>query len=307
MVTEENKTEFAEKLRAQTCGVRFRSFGMTLSRKLDKDKIQDIATQFDADSESLTASKRILDSKHGSVRKVRATQRQAKIEVHKNSIDYPEKGLRLIKTAAIEAVTQRIADYKIELDEALQELYDDWDDIKAERQTALKELYSDSDYDLDVREHFAISIEFPAIEPDQRLMTLHPELYAAEQERIGQQFAEALIELEIAAKAELTKMLNHFVERLEPSEDGKKKTLTESTLVKLHEYAEYFKSQTIGSHADLDGLMAEISDWCQGRNVEQIRKGDPMYREGVKADLTRFKEAASALVIAKPRRMIDLD
>lgn len=301
-------TDFAQKLQQETTGCRLATFALTCNRKMSKQQLAQVANLFSADQESVRGGRKALDKSHELLKPVFAILSQAYTFVKGVTWDYPERGLRLCKLSKIEWMTAEIGRYQEQLNEALQALDAGWDSVKADAKERLKDLYNEGDYPIIPSQSFGLQITFPAIKPDDRLLQLHPDLYAAEQARIAGMFQEAVHRAEAAAADELAGLLEHLVERLQPdAETGKAKKLHNTTVDKIGEFVERFKTLSIGSNAGLDKLIAEVEGLSQGLDPQAIRKSDQTAKQLLADRVKALREQVDTLVIVRPSRDMDLD
>ena len=190
-------------LQAQTVGVRLSCFQLTTRRSMGKGQVEQVASLFKADTESVSGSRQAINRKHEVVKPIYATLIEAKTFVNGHTMDYPEKGIRLIKLAKVEWLRDKIAERQNDLNTHLAVLDANWSAVKLEAKERLGELYNEGDYPVTPSQAFGLELSFPAIKPDDRLLQLHPELYAAEQARIAARFDDAIKKAEAAAADEL--------------------------------------------------------------------------------------------------------
>ncbi len=300
-------TEFGSKLQQETTGCRLATFALTCRRKMDKGQIAQIAHLFSAQTDSVNAGRRSINAKHELVAPVFAVIRRAKEFLCAYSIDYPERGLRLVKLSKVQWLTEQIGGYQAELNEHLAALDEGWEQVKAEAKERLKDLYNPGDYPIIPSSSFGIQITFPAIKPDDRMLALHPEIYAAEQARISAMFTDAVNRAEAAAADELAGLLEHLVERLQPEADGKAKKLHETTVDKLGDFVKRFKGLSIGSNASLDALIEQVEDMSSGLDVKTLRKSDNSARAQLAERIKALRGKVDELVIVRPSRDMEID
>src|SRR5438876_46193 len=104
----------ADRLRTTmaACRVQFAWWGV--QRALNAEQKAQAAQPFDAEGEFLSASKKLLDTKHSAFRAVTAIRSKA-VDYWKGlSLPFPEPGIRLIKLEDLENFDRQMADFKIE-------------------------------------------------------------------------------------------------------------------------------------------------------------------------------------------------
>lgn len=308
MVATQAQQDFAVKLQEQTSGCRLNTYGLSTRRSMSKAQIERVAQTFHADADYVGGSRTVLDRKHELIAPIFSLMFAAKSIVKAHTLDYPERGLRLVKVDKIEWLAEKIDLMRVELDVHLAALDAGWAEIKEAAKERLAELYNESDYAVTPSQAFGIEISFPAIKPDDRLLSLHPELYAREQERIRARFDEAIRNAEAAAAEQLEKMLRHFVSKLtEVGPDGKRKVFHESTIQNIRDFTAQFKELSIGSNQDLDSLVDQISELANDTDVAMVRKGSAEDRQKVAERFAEMLARVDDLMIDLPVREMDLD
>lgn len=298
--------DFTKTLQEQTCGCRLQLSALTTSRAMERGQIQQVADTFNADAKSVGGSRRIINRKLDFVAPVYKILLTARNYVNAHTLDYPEDGMRLIKLASIGKVKKQVYKLRDELRKSLDELSENWPAVREDAKNRLGKAFVESDYAISPLAHFDIKLSFPEIAPDKRLMQLHPDLFAAEKSRIEARFEEALIAAEVAAQQSAQKLLEHFVERLTDDSDGKRKTVKESTINKIHEFVERFRATNIGSNSDLDKLVTDIEGLAKGIDIKALRKAPDGTRAGVVTDAKALLDKVKAVIITRPVRDIDL-
>ena len=94
---------------------------------------------------------------------------------------------------------------KAELDEVVDKLDMHFDELKSAARRRLGRLYNEADYPSSLRGLFAMTWDFPSVEPPAYLQQLSPELYQQECARIQARFDEAAQLAEEAFFEELSK------------------------------------------------------------------------------------------------------
>jgi uncharacterized protein YciW len=296
-----------QKLQAETTGLRLTISKLGCRRTMDRNQLERVANLFDADQRSLSGSRAIINRKHPAVAPIHRLLGEVRDYIHDRSVDYPEQGVRLCKLSNVDRIAAYIEERRAELDGLLAELDADWASVKAEAKTRLANLYCEADYLDKPSMAFGLYISFPAIKPDERLLQINPELYAAEQSRIAAKFADALQAAEAAAAEQLKELLQHFVDRLTPGEDGEKKTLRGSTLENIKEFTELFAETSIGTNAELEAIVAQIDALASGLDAKAIRKSGPEEKGKLVADVSNVLSNLDSLIATMPSRAIELD
>jgi len=146
------------------------------------------ARAFQADRDLLSASKLIFDTRNATYRNVARVRSEASGYWRLETLPFPEPGVRLLQQNKLTQFDARMVQYRQELQEAASELASQYDQIKAEAQRRLGTLFNASDYPQTLDGLFDLEVTYPAIEPPNYLMALHPDVYQAEQARVRERF-----------------------------------------------------------------------------------------------------------------------
>src|SRR5207253_8746908 len=107
-------------------------------------------------------------------------------------LPYPEPGVRLIRQDQVEAFASLMADFKVELDDAVQDLDRHYGELKRAAAERLGSLYNDADYPESLVGLFAVAWDFPSCEPPDYLRLLCPQVFEQERARVAARFEEAV-------------------------------------------------------------------------------------------------------------------
>jgi hypothetical protein len=299
-----DSTTPAERLRTTTaaCRVQFGWFGT--KKSLSAEQKAQAAEPFDAEGQFLSASKKLLDTKHNAFRAVTAIRGKITEYWRGLTLPFPEPGVRLIKHDQIEAFDQSMADLKAELDDAVRTLDQHFEELKRAAAQRLGTLFNPVDYPATLVGLFSVSWDYPNIEPPEYLIGVSPALFQQEQERVRARFQEAVQLAEQAFLDEFSKLVTHLTERITGSnEDGTPKVFRDSAVDNLCEFFERFRSLNVRSNQQLDDLVTQAQRAVRGVAAQDIRDSHSTRREVVE-QLSRVQSSLDAMLIDRPRRRI---
>src|SRR3954470_22634496 len=95
---------------------------MGTQRTLSPDQKARAAETFGAEGQYLSAGKRLFDTRHPAFRAVTAIRGKGDAYSKGMSLPFPGPGVRLIRHDAVEAFASQMADFKVELDDAVANL-----------------------------------------------------------------------------------------------------------------------------------------------------------------------------------------
>jgi hypothetical protein len=276
---------------------------MGTQRKLSDAQTQQAANTFEASTDLLTASKRLIDTKTPAYRELTLIKSQATGYWRSVTLPYPQEGIRLIKQSDVAAFEEKMREYKDRLAAAAANLQLEYESLKEAARVKLGALYNPSDYPASLEGVFNIAWEYPSVEPPNYLMTFNPELYAQEQSRVHQRFETAVMMAEDAFAARLEELIAHLVERLTDEPDGTKKTFKSSAVENFREFYEEFRRMNVRSNAELERLIGQANNLVSGVDVKELRKNNDL-RQNLTQQMTEVKQALDNLVTNAPRRRI---
>ena len=136
----------ADRLRADAAAVRLHVNWPGLRRTLSAEQKEDAASPFDADSGSLSASKKLLDTKHPALRAAAKVRHAAVSHWKSSSLPYPESGVRLLPRADLPAFEVRLTTLRGELADAAADVDRHRDELVSRARRRLGDLFDPADY-----------------------------------------------------------------------------------------------------------------------------------------------------------------
>ncbi len=293
----------AQKHRTTMAAVRLAFTWLGVRKTLAPEQRTTAARAFHADRELLSASKLILDTKNAAYRNVARVRSEASGYWRAETLPFPEAGLRLLPQAKLPAFDSRMAQYRQELQSAARELAGQYDTMKSEAERRLGTLFNASDYPTTLDGLFDLEVTYPAIEPPQYLVSLHPEVYQQEQARVRERFENAVELAEQAFATELQRLTAHLAERLTGLHDGQPKVFRDSAVENLREFFERFRRLNIRSSPELDTLVEEAQQVITGIEPQQLRDSVRL-RQMVARDFEQIQANVGEMLMDRPRRNI---
>ena len=295
--------DIAEHLQATTAAVRVSFTWFGVRKTLTPGQKARAADTFGADSEYLSAAKKLLDTKHPAFKAVTAVRTRVLSLWRGVTLPYPESGVRLIRRDRIAQFTEQMDSLRGELVEAVDALDRGYDQLRNVARDRLGSLYNPGDYPATLRGLFAFDVDFPNTAPPQYLMQLDPQLYEQQRQRMVARFEQAVSMAEDAFVGEFDKLVGHLVERLSGGEDGKPKVFRDSAVRNLHEFFERFRTLNVHSSEQLDRLVETAQDAMKGIRPGQLRMQDGL-RKKIATQLSAVGSQIEGLMVDRPRRRV---
>ena len=299
-----NTTTPAQRLRTTmaACRVRFTWFGV--QKTLTPQQKATAAQAFDAEGPFLSAAKKIVDTKDPAFRAVTAVRGKIAQYWRGLTLPFPEPGVRLIKQDQVESFATTMADYRLELTDAVANLDAHYAGLRRAAAVQLGSLYSDEDYPDTLGALFDVAYDFPNVEPPDYLVAMSPQVYEEEQARVVARFEDAVRLAEQAFLAEFARLVEHLTERLEGSNDGgTTKVFRDSAVGNLVEFFARFRDLNVSSNRELDALVEQAQRAVRGVAAQDLRDSAAL-RARVSSQLARVQNTLDALLIDRPRRRI---
>ena len=293
----------ANRLRSVMAAVRVSFVWFGTRKTLTPEQKAQAADTFGAEGAFLSAGKKLLDTSHPAFRALTAVRNRLLVYWKDVSLPYPEAGIRLIRQSDIAAFNVQLTTLRAELEEAVWRLDEHYAELKSAARERLGSLFNPSDYPSSLRGLFAVTWDFPSVEPPDYLRQLSPELYRQESDRVVARFNEAVELAESAFTGELAKLVSHLTERLSGQDDGKPKVFRDSAIENLREFFDRFRHLNIGSSDQLDDLMSQVHGIMQGVQPQQLRDNQSL-RQHVATELSVAQSVLDGMLVDRPRRNI---
>ena len=200
----------AERLRTTMAAVRVSIQWFGTRKTLTREQKSEAADTFGAEGAFLSAGKKLIDTSHPAFKMVTSVRGKILNLWKAESLPFPEAGVRLIRQDRIDAFNARMQELREELDEAVWRLDEHFAELKSAARQRLGRLFNTADYPDSLRNLFAVTWDFPSVEPPPYLQQLNPALYEQECQRVQSRFDEAVRLAEEAFTAELAKLGQPF-------------------------------------------------------------------------------------------------
>jgi len=293
----------ADRLRHEMAAMRLSFTWFGTRKTLNPSQKAAAAETFGAEGSFLSAGKKLVDAKHPAFRSVTTARNQAVSYWKGVSLPFPEPGLRLIRHDQLSEIHQHMETFRDNLDDAVDQLDRHFESLKSAARQRLGSLYSEADYPDSLRGLFAMTWDFPSVEPPSYLRQLSPEVYREECARIRERFGEAGRLAEAAFTEELAKLVSHLTERLSGTEDGKPKIFRDSVIENLTGFFERFRSLNVGGNEELERLVADAQNIVRGVRPGHLRDSAGL-RQHVATEMSRVQSVLDGLLVDRPRRNI---
>lgn len=169
-------------------------------------------------------------------------------------------------------------------------------------------LYNPTDYPSvgAVAGSFGFEWRYVSFDVPGRLKAISAVMFEQEAAKAQAKLAMAASEVQSALRVGLKGLVDGLVEKLQPTEDGKKRRLHATSVEKLQTFLSTFDLRNVTDDVDLTALVARARAVIGGKDVEQLRDDEDL-RGSVLAAFQTLQADIEPLVIGRGTRAFDLD
>jgi len=280
--------------------VAFTWWGTT--KALRPDLKREMADEFEADEEVLSASKKLINRKHPAYKALTKIKRSITAYWKQKTLPFPEPGIRLLPQSKLEEFDQFMESARSDLRNAADELQAEYNKDRTLGAT-LGRLHEETDYPASVADLFSVAWNVENISPPDYLLELKPHFYEREMQRIRGMFNNAVELAEAEFVKDFGKLVSSLVDRLADSEGGTPKVYRKDCVDKLKAFITRFREMSIHSNDELEKLVGQCEKLTKGVNGETFRDL-PEIRKHVAGRLAEIKETMDEQMTVVPRRRI---
>ncbi len=267
----------------------------TSSRKLDPDQFE-----VDADEEVTSATKRLLDCSE--TRAIGQIDSRVKGYLSKRALPAPfKRGLYLMPIILLPEVETQMAKFYDLRQEAVRAFCAVYGERIEDDKRRLRGVFDNGDY--------------PPVEIVQRLYTftwqymqiavptdLPPEIQERERQKLQDLWAEAAADVQVLLRANLQDLVTKLVEKVQPSEEGKrKKQIRDSFVNNVNEFLATFDARNVTNDVELAKLVGQCRTLLKGVDATSL-KSDEVLRARVQRDFGEISTSLSAMLADVPKR-----
>jgi hypothetical protein len=275
---------------------------LTMSCLGTRRKVSTTSIETDADKALLHVSKDILDSPElaaihhldGSIRKYLKTR----------GLPSPLKhGCYLLPIDLIEPVEQRLGELFAERNTTIDAFLAAYPTKIEDARHRLGQLFDTTDYPPvdEIRAAFEASFQYLTFGAPTALQGVSSALYEREKDKAVQRIAAVEDEITQVLRYSLKELIDHMVDRLQPTSNGKPKVFRNTLISNLNEFLDTFKARNLTNDQDLEALTHQARAILADADAETLRSSADT-RAHVHHQMATVKQALDALVITKPTR-----
>jgi len=206
-----------------------------------------------------------------------------------NKVDEVEKYLRESVNTLRDLVSLLQEEYPARVEEAKQEL---------------GPLFSERDYPpvQNLPSYFSIRWYWVTLSTAEELP---PEIRESESQKLKKMWEDSISEIQVALRTGLQNMINHAIDKLSPSPDGKRKVIRDTFVDNFNEFLESLTAKNVIEDKELEKLVKKARDVMSGVTSDELRKDQDLKNE-VAQKLEELKAKVDAAVANAPVRKFKL-
>ena len=268
-----------------------------MQRKVSTDEIE-----AEADKESLNVQKILMKSK--ALDKLKSLRGAINREVSKLAVpvSHFRKGTYLLPVQLVELMEKRLNELALEWDRNVGAFMAEYPQVIDEARERLNGLFNPNDYASEeaIKNNFRFDWNYSVASTPQSLQGISKSLFEREQQRAAQQWRDAEYEIRSALREGFAGLVDHFVERLTPDNDGKKKRFHTSFVDGFRDFLDTFNGRNLTDDVQLNNLVVKAQKLMEGVDVDLLRKDDGL-RDRVLDSFENLKASSDGLVVKKSR------
>lgn len=266
----------------------------------DSRKVSSSQVEVDTDKQLLRIAKKILVS--AEFEAIRQVDRRVKKYLDGVCVPF-ETGTRFLAVPLIEEVDSKLHEFAGERGSLVDRFLDSYPTLCESMSERLRVLHNPMDYPPTnmVRTRFYFTWRYVAYGVPGQLKTISGRIWQEEREKAAQRFAEAQTEAQILLRESMSELVNHMLDRLEASENGKAKVFKKSTVSNLSDFLATFDFRNIANDAELKEQVEKTRVLLAGVTAEEIRSTADL-RTKLKTGMSEIAARLDTMVTTMPRR-----
>lgn len=136
------------------------------------------------------------------------------------------------------------------------------------------------------------------------LSEIRKDIYEKERNKAVQSWTETTQVVQAALRESFGELIGHMVEKLDTTEDGKRRVFRNSLVENVNEFFSEFKNKNICDDTELENLIEQAKGVLNGVNANALRSDDTL-RETVRTEMAKIKtHLDNNLLVQKGRRYL---
>lgn len=298
----ENKSKSLE---SQVIGCSLSVHWWGINKQAGVEILSSVADTFGANRKFLKIEKKLINIKNIYYKNLCETKGSIVQFWKQLTLPYVESGVRLIKKDLVDAFEKKMETFKLDLQDRVTDLSNNYEQLKQESQTALQGLFNAGDYPENLSGMFSFHWDYPNLNPPEYLLLHNPALYRRQQEEVRAKFEKAVVKAEQAFGSELQSLVTRLAERMSPNEDGSRKVFRDSTVTdNFKEFFERFKTISVCNSTDLQDIVDKAEKIISGVDPSYL-KSDSIARQDLASQMMEVSKMLEDKIGVQARRVIE--
>lgn len=279
----------------------------SVSRFGTRKKANIAAVTVDADKALLGLSKKLLASPH--LVKINGVVSQARTYLKETALpSFFKTGVYLVPMEMVTTIEAKMVAFRAEFETHVAAFLAEYPSLIDQMADPLGALYNPTDYPSvgAVAGSFGFEWRYVSFDVPGRLKAISAVMFEQEAAKAQQKLAMAASEVQDALRVGLKDLVDGLVDKLQPTEDGKKRRLHATSVEKLQTFLSTFDLRNVTDDAELTALVARARQVIGGKDVEQLRDDDSL-RASVLEAFSTLQADIEPLIIGRGTRTFDLD
>ena len=216
-----------------------------------------------------------------------------------------KRGVYSVKPGAVPEIEAQLRQFR-QLREAAVEAFGQVYEAQAEAARGrLRDQFNPADYPPvgKVKRCFTMDWKYLQVAVPGALRGVAPELFEEQAKKLMEEMDSARQMGLALVRGQMKELVDHFVERLTPGEDGKRKVFKGASLENLREFVLTFPFRDMADDSALQAEVRKLSGLLEGVDPAALRSNETL-REAIGRGFGQMKERLDGLVEAAPLRRV---
>lgn len=280
---------------------------LSVSRFGTRRKANMAAVTVEADKALLGLSKKLMASPH--LVRINGVVAQTRQYLKETALpSFFKTGVFLVPMEMVTTIEAKLVAFRAEFETHVAAFLADYPGLIDQMAEPLGVLYNPTDYPSvgTVAGSFGFEWRYVSYSVPGRLQAISAVMFEQEAAKAQAKLAMAASEVQDALRVGLKDLVDGLVEKLQPTEDGKKRRLHATSVEKLQTFLSTFDLRNVTDDAELTALVARARAVMAGKDVAQLRE-DESLRSTVLAAFETLQADIEPLVVGRGARTFDLD
>lgn len=279
-----------------------------ISKPGKKRAVNSNAVEVDADRDSITVSKTLLDSPEFSA--VLSVDTKIRQWLYRRCLPSMfRKGMYLLPITKLEEADETLLGFQAERLLAVEKVITAYPTIKENDKVKLRSLWDESDYvSVDkLRAAFSFNYRFVSFATPGKLANISKALFEREKEKLAKSIEGAREVAQQIVRAEMAQVVDHLLERLTGQGDnGKKKTFKAPSVENVRSFLDGFSDRNLADDKALEELVNQARRALENINAKDLRKDEDL-RANVTKNFADIRATLDTMIVDRPARQISFD